>query len=186
MSGRTRTTGGILQVPVMMDIQALTHQDFTSLTKEQKKKAIEQLKIVMKLVDSKGKVPMGSDIIYIPKKKIACIDLTSSYEYDEHPEGEADLCDFIDMFTDGYTTVGYSNIEATEEDEILATGDYEDDDDIKRKYDIDRCLTCAKQNVKKLQDMIEAVERAKAQGATKFAAIDFNDYDGDCDEDDDD
>jgi hypothetical protein len=32
--------------------------------------------------------------------------------------------------------------------------------------------------------MIEAVERAKAQGATKFAAIDFNDYDGDCDDDD--
>ena len=33
--------------------------------------------------------------------------------------------------------------------------------------------------------MIEAVERAKAQGATRFAAIDFNDYDGEDDEDDD-
>lgn len=186
MSGRTRTTGGILQVPVMMDIQALTHQDFTSLTKAQKKKAIEQLKLVMKMVDSKGKVPMGSDIIYIPKKKIACIDLTSSYEYDEHPKGEADLFDFVNMFTDGYTTDSYSNIETSEEDAILATGDYEDDSDIQRKFDIDRCLTCAKQNVKKLQDMIEAVERAKAQGATKFAAIDFNDYDGDFDKDDDD
>ena len=86
MSGRTRTTGGILQVPVMMDIQSLTHQDFTGLTKEQKKKAIEQLKLVMKMVDPKGKVPMGSDIAYIPEKKIACIDLTSYYEDDEHPE----------------------------------------------------------------------------------------------------
>ena len=184
MSGRTRTTGGILQVPVMMDIQSLTHQDFSGLTKEQKKHAIEQLKLVMKMVDPKGKVPMGSDIAYIPEKKIACIDLTSFYEDDEHPETEADLCDFIDMFTDGYTSDQHGGIETSEEDEILATGDYEDDDDVQRKYDIDRCLECARQNVRKLQDMIEAVERAKAQGATKFAAIDFNDYDGDCDDDD--
>ena len=184
MSGRTRTAGGILQVPVMMDIQSLTHQDFTGLTKEQKKKAIEQLKMVMKLVDPKGKVPMGSDIVYIPEKKIACIDLTSFYEDDEHPETEADLCDFVDMFTDGYTTDEHGNLETCEEDAILAKGDYEDDDDMQRKFDIDRCLECARQNVRKLQDMIEAVERAKAQGATKFAAIDFNDYDGDCDDDD--
>ena len=184
MSGRTRTTGGILQVPVMMDIQSLTHQDFSGLTKEQKKHAIEQLKLVMKMVDPKGKVPMGSDIAYIPEKKIACIDLTSYYEDDEHPETEADLCDFIDMFTDGRTSDEHGGIETSEEDEILATGDYEDDDDVQRKYDIDRCLECARQNVRKLQDMIEAVERAKAQGATRFAAIDFNDYDGDCDDDD--
>lgn len=184
MSGKTRTAGGILQVPVMMDIQSLTHQDFTGLTKEQKKKAIEQLKMVMKLVDPKGKVPMGSDIAYIPEKKIACIDLTSYYEDDEHPETEADLGDFVDMFTDGYTSDEYGSIETSEEDAILAKEDYEDDDDMQRKYDIDRCLECARQNVRKLQDMIEAVERAKAQGATKFAAIDFNDYDGDCDDDD--
>lgn len=183
MSGRTRTAGGILQVPVMMDIQSLTHQDFSGLTKEQKKKAIEQLKMVMKLVDPKGRVPMGSDITYIPEKKLACIDLTSFYENDEHPEGEADICDFVEMFTDGYTTDEHGNIESSEEDAILATGDYEDDDDMQRKYDIDRCLECARQNVRKLQDMIEVVERAKAQGATKFAAIDFNDYDGDCDDD---
>lgn len=184
MSGRTRTAGGILQVPVMMDIQSLTHQDFTGLTKEQKKKAIEQLKLVMKMVDPKGRTPMGSDITYIPEKKIACIDLTSYYEDDEHPETEADLGDFVDMFTDGYTTDEHGSIETSEEDAILAKGDYEDDDDMQRKYDIDRCLECARQNVRKLQDMIEAVERAKAQGATKFAAIDFNDYDGDCDDDD--
>ena len=183
MSGRTRTAPGILQVPVMMDIQSLTHQDFTGLTKEQKKKAIEQLKLVMRLVDSKGKVPMSSDITYIPEKKIACIDLTSFYEDDEHPRNEADLCDFVNMFTDGYTTDDLGNIETSEEEEILATGDYEDDDDRRRKFDIDRCLECAKQNVQKLQNMIEAVERAKAQGATKFAAIDFNDYDGDYDDD---
>lgn len=185
MSGKTRTAGGILQVPVMMDIQSLTHQDFTGLTKEQKRKAIEQLKLVMKLVDPKGRVPMGSDIVYIPEKKIACIDLTSYYENDEHPETEADLCDFVEMFTDGYTTDEHGNIETSEEEAILATGDYEDDDDMQRKYDIDRCLECAKQNVRKLQEMIEVVERAKAQGATRFAAIDFNDYDGDCDDDDD-
>lgn len=184
MSGRTRTAGGILQVPVMMDIQSLTHQDFSGLTKEQKKHAIEQLKLVMKMVDPKGKVPMGSDIAYIPEKKIACIDLTSFYEDDEHPESEADICDFVDMFTDGYTTDEHGSIETSEEEAILATGDYEDDDDMQRKYDIDRCLECARQNVQKLQNMIEAVERAKAQGATKFAAIDFNDYDGDCDDDD--
>lgn len=184
MSGKTRATGGILQVPVMMDIQSLTHQDFTGLTKEQKKKAIEQLKMVIKLVDSKGRVPMGSDIVYIPEKKIACIDLTSYYENDEHPESEADLCDFVEMFTDGFTTDEWGNIETSEEDAILAQGDYEDDTDIQRKFDIDRCLECARQNVQKMQDMIEAVERAKAQGATKFAAIDFNDYDGDSGDDD--
>lgn len=184
MSGRTRTAGGILQVPVMMDIQSLTHQDFTGLTKEQKKKAIEQLKLVIKMVDSKGRVQLGSDIAYIPEKKIACIDLTSFYEDDDHPRTEADLCDFVNMFTDGYTTDNLGTIETSEEDEILATGDYEEDDDRRRMYDIDRCLECAKQNVQKLQNMIEAVERAKAQGATKLAAIDFNDYDGDCDDDD--
>lgn len=178
MSGKTRTAGGILQVPVMMDIQSLTHQDFTGLTKEQKKKAIEQLKLVIKMVDSKGRTPLGSDIVYMPEKKIACIDLTSYYESDEHPEGEADLCDFVEMFTDGYTSEDCGNIETNEEDEIL------DEDDAQRRFDIDRCLECAKQNVQKLQNMIEAVERAKAQGATKFAAIDFNDYDGDCGDDD--
>ena len=183
MSGR-RTTGGILQVPVMMDIQSLTHQDFTGLTKEQKKKAIEQLKLVIQMVDPKGRVPMGSDIVYIPEKKIACIDLTTFYENDEHSEGEADICDFVDMFTDGYTTDDCGSIESCEEDAILATGDYEDDDDMQRKFDIDRCLECAKHNVQKMQNMIEAIERAKAQGATKFAAIDFNDYDGDSGDDD--
>jgi hypothetical protein len=184
MSGRSRTTGGILQVPVMMDIQSLTHQDFTGLTKEQRKTALEQLKIIMRMVNSKGKIPTGSDIVYIQEKKIACIDLTSFYEMDEHPEGEADLDDFVAMFSDGYTTHEWGNIETCEENAILAQGDYEDDTDIQRKFDIDRCLECAKQNVKKLQDMIEAVERAKAQGATKFAAIDFNDYAGDSGDDD--
>ena len=183
MSGR-RAAGGILQVPVMMDIQSLTHQDFSGLTKSQKKTAIEQLKMIMKMVDPKGRVPVGSDIVYIPEKKIACIDLTSFYENDEHPETETDLCDFVGMFTDGFTTDEWGSIETSEEDAILATGDYEDDTDIQRKFDIDRCLECAKQNVQKLQDMIEAVERAKAQGATKFAAIDFNDYDGDSGDDD--
>lgn len=183
MSGR-RAAGGILQVPVMMDIQSLTHQDFTGLTKEQKKKAIEQLKLVIKMVDSKGRTPMGSDIVYIPEKKIACIDLTSFYENDEHPEGEADINDFVEMFSDGYTQNEHGDLASSEENEILATGDYEDDEDMQAKFDIDRCLECAKNNLKKLQDMIEAVERAKAQGATKFAAIDFNDYDGDCGDDD--
>lgn len=185
MSGRVKKDDGILRVPVMMDIQALTRQDFSGLTKEQKKEAIEQLKLVMQMVDPKGKVPMGSDIVYIPEKKIACIDMTSFYEYDEHPEGEADICYFVDMFTDGYTTDKHGSIETSEEDEILATDCYEDDDDMQRKYDIDRCLECARWNAKKLQDMIEAVEHAKAQGATRFAAIDFNDYDGDVTEDDD-
>ena len=185
MSGGAKKDDGILRVPVMMDIQALTRQDFSGLTKEQKKEAIKQLKLVMQMVDPKGKVPMGSDIVYIPEKKIACIDLTSYYEYSEHPKGEADLYHFVDMFTDGYTTDDHGNNETTEEEAILAIGEYEDDDDMQRKYDIDRCLECARQNVKKLQDMIEAVERAKAQGATRFAAIDFNDYDGACDEDDD-
>lgn len=179
MSGRSRTAGGILQVPVMMDIQSLTHQDFTGLTKEQKKKAIEQLKMVIQMVDPNGRIPVGSDIVYIPEKKIACIDLTAYYENDEHAEGEADVRDFVEMFSDGYTENEHGDLATSEENEILATGDYEDDEDMQSKYDIDRCLECAKQNVKKLQDMIEAVERAKAQGATKLAAIDFNDYDGD-------
>lgn len=178
MSGRTRA-GGVLQVPVMMDIQALTHQDFSGLTKEQKKKAIEQLKMVMQLVDPNGKVPMGSDIVYLPEKKIACIDLTAYYENDEHAEKEADISDFVEMFSDGYTDNEHGGIGTSDQDEVLATGCYEDDEDMQAKFDIDRCLECAKNNLKKLQDMIEAVERAKAQGATKFAAIDFNDYDGD-------
>lgn len=184
MSGRSRTTGGILQVPIMMDIQSLTHQDFTGLTKEQRKIALDQLKMIMRMVDSKGKIPMGSDIAYMPEKKIAYIDLTSFYEMDEHPEGEADLDDFVAMFSDGNTQCEYGRLETSEEDEILAIGCYEDNEDKERQFDIDRCLECAKHNVKKLQDMIEAVERAKAQGATKLAAIDFNDYDGTCDEDD--
>ena len=184
MSGKAKTNGGILHIPAMMYIKALTHQDFSGLTKEQKKEAIKQLKLVMQMVDSKGKVPMGSDIMYIPEKKIACIDVTSSYEDDEHPKGEADICNFEFMFTDGYTTDNHGCIETSIEEEILATGDYEDDDNSSR-FDIDRCLECAKRNAKKLQDMIETVERAKAQGATRFAAIDFNDYDGACDEDDD-
>ena len=184
MSDRANATGGILRVPVMMDIQALTRQDFSGLTKEQKKKAIKQLKLVMQMVDSKGKVPMGSDIMSIPEKKIACIDVTSSYADDEHPKGEADICNFEFMFTDGYTTDNHGCIETSIEEEILATGDYEDDDNSNR-FDIDRCLECARRNVKKLQDMIEAVERAKAQGATRFAAIDFNVYDGEDGENDD-
>lgn len=178
MSGRSRTAGGILQVPVMMDIQSLTHQDFTGLTKEQKKKAIEQLKMVIQMVDPNGRIPVGSDIVYIPEKKIACIDLTAYYENDEHAEGEADVNDFVEMFSDGYTDNEDGGIGSSEENEILAAGEYEDDDDIQKRFDIDRCLECAKNNLKKLQDMIEAVERAKAQGATKLAAIDFNDYDG--------
>lgn len=184
MSGRAKTNGGILHIPTMMYIKALTRQDFSGLTKEQKKEAVKQLKLVMQMVDPKGKVPMGSDITYIPEKKIACIDLTSCYETDEHPEGEADLVDFVDMFTDGYTTHEHGYLETASEEEILATGDY-DGDEHRRRFDIDRCLECARRNVKKLQDMIEAVEHAKAQGATRFAAIDFNDYDGTCDEDDD-
>ena len=86
--------------------------------------------------------------------------------------------------TDGYTTHEYYYPETTSEEEILATGDYEGDDECRRRFDIDRCLECARRNVKKLQDMIKTAERAKAQGATRFAAIDFNDYDGDLDEDD--
>ena len=185
MSDRAKTTGGILHIPAMMYIKALTRQDFSGLTKEQKKKAIKQLKLVMQMVDPKGRVPLGSDITYIPEKKIACIDLTASYETDEHPEGEADLVDFVYMFTDGYTTHEHGYLETTSEEEVLVTGDCEYDDDNSSRFDIDRCLECARRNAKKLQDMIESVERAKAQGATRFAAIDFNDYDGEDGEDDD-
>lgn len=168
MSGRTRTTGGILQVPVMMDIQSLMHQDFTGLTKEQAEKAIEQLKTIMKKVKSRNKISMGSDIAYIPEKKIACIDLTSFYETGERSRTEASINDFVSMFTDAYTADNYGSLEASEESDILERDEYE----------INHCLDCAKRNAKKLEDMIEAVERAKAQGATKFAGIDFNDYDG--------
>lgn len=180
MSGRTRAqAGGILQVPVMMDIQALTHQDFSGLTKDQRKKAVEQLKMVMQLVDPNGRVTVGSDIVYLPDKKVACIDLTAYYQDDEHAEKEADIRDFVEMFSDGYTENEHGDLVTGDQDEVLATGCYEDDEDMQAKFDINRCLECAKNNLKKLQDMIEAVERAKAQGATKLAAIDFNDYDGD-------
>ena len=157
MSGRAKTTGGILHVPVMMYNQALTRQDFSGLTKEQKKMAIKQLKLAMQMVDPKGKVPLGSDITYIPEKKIACIDLTSYYETDEHPESEANLVDFVCMFTDGYTTHehGYGYLETTSEEEVLVTGDCEGDDVCRRRFDIDRCLECAKRNAKKLHPLRE-------------------------------
>lgn len=59
MSGRAKKDDGILHVPVMMDIQALTRQDFSGLTKEQKKKAIKQLKLVMQMVDPQGQGSAG-------------------------------------------------------------------------------------------------------------------------------
>lgn len=183
MSART-ARGGLLQVPVMMDIQALARQDFSGLTKDQKKKAITQLKQIMAMVDPKGKIPMGSDISYFPKKQIAAIDLTDYYaaDGDEHTTSLADLDDFVPMFSDGKNSSCYGNLETSCISEITEI-EYDDDDHevmaYDKKFDIDRCLECAESNLAKLQELIEAVKTAKAQGAKYFAAVDTNDCDWD-------
>lgn len=76
------------------------------------------------------------------------------------------MCRFGDMFTNAYIDVNDS-IETSCYDTII-------DDSV---HDIDARIKDAENNLKALKKLIDIVKRARDNGATKLAIVDFNDFD---------
>lgn len=158
-------------IPVSMDLQDIAQQNFAKINSVQKRQIKDQLKSLVEKITMKGNVYISEDVKYMPAGRIAFVDTTEFYKSDDYDPDCANISDFSDMFNTGKIEDEHGTVFATYETDI--TGDS------CRRYDIDRCLAAAENNLAKLQSLIDAVKQAKAQGAKHFAFIDLNDYEAD-------
>lgn len=110
----------------------------------------------------------GSDMYVKTDGQVVFIDTTSEYEMDDEDQTKdrARMCKLGDMFMNAYVDVNDS-IETCDYDTII-------NDSV---HDIDARIRDAENNLKALRKLIDIAKRARDNGATKLAIVDFNDFD---------
>lgn len=149
--------------------QSVLSMNVADMTSAQKRRAKEILKNMLAQLEGKPiDISDGSDMYVKRDGQVVFIDTTPEYEMnaDDQTKDRARMCSFGDMFTNAYIDVNDS-IETTEYDTII-------DDSV---HDIDARIRDAENNLKALKKLIDIVKRARDNGATKLAVVDFNDFD---------
>lgn len=149
--------------------QSVLNMNVADMTSAQKRRAKELLKNMLAQLEGRPiDISDGSDMYVKTDGEIVFIDATPEYEMDDDDQSKdrACMCRFGDMFTNAYIDVNDS-IETTKYDTIM-------DDSV---HDIDARIKDAENNLKALKKLIDIVKRARDNGATKLAIVDFNDFD---------
>lgn len=110
----------------------------------------------------------GSDMYVKTDGQVVFIDTTAEYEMDDEDQTKerARMRELSDMFKNAYVDVNDS-IETCEYETII-------NDSV---HDIDARIRDAENNLKALKKLIDIVKRARDNGATHLAVVDFNDFD---------
>ena len=149
--------------------QSVLNMNVAEMTNAQKRRAKEILKNMLAQLEGKPvDISEGTDMYVKTDGQIAFIDTTSEYEMDDEDQTKerARMCKLGDMFMNAYVDVNDS-IETCDYDTII-------NDSV---HDIDARIRDAENNLKALKKLIDIVKRARDNGATKLAVVDFNDFD---------
>jgi len=149
--------------------QSVLSMNIADMTSAQKRRAKEILKNMLAQLEGKPTdISEGSELCVKSDGQIVFIDTTPEYEMDDYDQTKerGRMCKLGDMFMNAYVDVN-DTIETTEYDTII-------DDSV---HDIDARIKDAENNLKALKKLIDIVKRARDNGATKLAVVDFNDFD---------
>jgi len=149
--------------------QSVLSMNIADMTSAQKRRAKEILKNMLAQLEGKPlDISEGSDMYVKSDGQVVFIDTTPECEMDDDDQTKdrARMCRFGDMFTNAYIDVN-DTIETCEYDTIM-------DDSV---HDIDARIKDAENNLKALKKLIDIVKKARDNGATKLAVVDFNDFD---------
>ena len=149
--------------------QSVLNMNVADMTNAQKRRAKEILKNMLAQLDGRPTdISDGSDMYVKTDGQVVFIDTTSEYEMDDEDQTKdrARMCKLGDMFMNAYVDVNDS-IETCDYDTII-------NDSV---HDIDARIRDAENNLKALRKLIDIAKRARDNGATKLAIVDFNDFD---------
>lgn len=149
--------------------QSVLNMNVADMTSAQKRRAKEILKNMLAQLEGKPiDISEGSDMYVKSDGQVVFIDTTSECEMDDEDQTKdrARMCRFGDMFTNAYIDVNDS-IETCEYETIM-------NDSV---HDIDARIKDAENNLKALKKLIDIAKRARDNGATRLAVVDFNDFD---------
>lgn len=150
--------------------QSVLNMNVADMTNAQKRRAKEILKNMLAQLEGRPiDISEGSDMYVKSDGQVVFIDCTDEYnniDDEEQSKERARMWRLGEMFTNAYIDVN-DTIEQTEYDTIM-------DDSV---HDIDARIKDAENNLKALKKLIDIVKRARDNGATKLAIVDFNDFD---------
>ena len=149
--------------------QSVLNMNVADMTSSQKRRAKEILKNMLAQLEGRPlDISDGSDMYVKSDNKVVFFDCTEEYRMDDEDQTKdrARMCKLGDMFMSAYTEVNDS-IETCEYDTIM-------DDSV---HDIDARIRDAENNLKALKKLIDIAKRARDNGATKLAVVDFDDFD---------
>lgn len=149
--------------------QSVLNMNVADMTNAQKRRAKEILKNMLAQLEGRPiDISEGSDMYVKSDGQVVFIDTTSECEMDDEDQTKdrARMCRLGDMFINAYIDVN----------DTIAPCEYETimDDSV---HDIDARIRDAENNLKALKKLIDIVKRARDNGATKLAVVDFNDFD---------
>lgn len=149
----------------------LLQMDVSTMTNAQKRRAKAILANMMEQLE--GKPSNISDDPDLPIKfdgTVVFIDITkeSNGDEDDMPFNRARMTKLADMFMSGHAEYD-SSIYSDEYDPII-----ENDNNV---FDINERLKDAENNLKALKKMVDVIKRARDNGATRLAEVDFSDFD---------
>ena len=149
--------------------QSVLNMNVAEMTNAQKRRAKEILKNMLAQLEGRPiDISDGSDMYVKSDSQVVFLDCTEEYRMDDEDQSKdrARMCKLGDMFMSAYTEVNDS-IETCEYDTIM-------DDSV---HDIDARIRDAENNLKMLKKLIDIAKRARDNGATKLAVVDFDDFD---------
>ena len=155
--------------------QSVLNMNVADMTNAQKRRAKEILKNMLAQLEGKPiDISEGSDMYVKSDSQVVYIDCTEEYQMDddEHTKERARMCRLGEMFMNAYVEVN-DTIETSCYNTIM-------DDSV---HDIDARIKDAENNLKALKKLIDIAKRARDNGATRLAMVDFNDFDKYGDED---
>ena len=149
--------------------QSVLSMNVADMTSAQKRRAKELLKNMLAQLEGRPiDISEGSDMYVKSDGQVVYIDITPELEMDDDDQTKdrARMCRLGDMFMNAYIDVN-DTIEPCEYDTII-------NDSV---HDIDARIKDAENNLKALKKLIDIVKRARDNGATQLAVVDFNDFD---------
>lgn len=149
--------------------QSVLNMNVADMTNAQKRRAKELLKNMLAQLEGRPiDISEGSDMYVKTDGEVVFIDTTAEYEMDDEDQTKdrARMRTLGEMFMNAYIEVN-DDIETCGYDTIM-------DDSV---HDIDARIRDAENNLKALKKLIDIAKRARDNGATKLAVVDFNDFD---------
>lgn len=149
--------------------QSILSMNVADMTNAQKRRAKEILKNMLAQLEGRPiDISEGSEMYVKCDGQVVFIDTTPECETDDDDQTKdrALMCRLGNMFMNAYIDVN-DTISPCEYDTII-------NDSV---HDIDARIKDAENNLKALKKLIDIVKRARDNGATKLAMVDFNDFD---------